>query len=392
MTLIRLAAVWMASLLLWGVLSLWIEGRWAWAILETGVFATAGWRVLAGELPALHLASIPLAAAVLWPLLQLALGTTTYRAATWSAALDWLAFFLVFVLSSDLFAERARKHAFLAAASLFGMMTAMVATIGAYACPGKVACVVDTGFAGGVMGPFVNRNQYCAWVELLLPGALYLAAVDTRWRAFFASAAAVMAGSVVASASRAGSVLMGAEIMAVAVALASRRMTRRRMAAGAAQFAVLAALAISLAGWQQLGNRWRTAGPDDLRQDALRASLRMVRARAWMGTGLGTWSRIYPRYATIDRGVFMNQAHNDWAQWAAEGGLPFVLLLLFFAALLWKAAFRSIYGIGLFVFLTHALVDYPMQQRPALAAWLFCIAGVSCACVRGGAQSHDGLL
>jgi hypothetical protein len=86
---------------------------------------------------------------------------------------------------------------------------------------------------------------------------------------------------------------------------------------------------------------------------------------------------MYPRYTGLDTGVTVNQAHNDWAQWAAEGGLPFLLVMIFFAGLLCKPAFRSIYGMCVAAVLLHALVDYPMQQRPALAAWWFAMAGAA---------------
>ena len=94
---------------------------------------------------------------------------------------------------------------------------------------------------------------------------------------------------------------------------------------------------------------------------------------------------MYPRYAGLDTGVVVNQAHNDWAQWAAEGGLPFLVVMILFAGLLCKPAFRSIYGLGVAAVLLHALVDYPMQQRPALAAWWFAMAGAVCA--RGAAAN-----
>jgi hypothetical protein len=374
----RMTAPFFALLLAWGVLSLGAQERWAWAIFQTGVFAMAAWRVLAWRPLELRAALLPLAAATIWPLLQLAFGTTVYRQATWTAALDWGTFLLVFVLAQELFGSPSNRRWFLQAAVLFGMLMAILATLGRFACPGKILCLFDSGLPGDVMGPFVNRNQYCAWMELLLAPALYLAAVDSRRRALFATGGVVMFGSVVASASRAGTALAFAEIVAVAILLALRRgVTRRRLVLGVAQFAVMAAIWVAVVGWQGAWGRWRNQGVDVLREDALRASFQMIQASPWTGSGLGTWSRIYPRYAGVDRGLFMNQAHNDWAQWAAEGGLPFFFLLFFFAALLWKPAIQSIYGMGMVVFLLHALVDYPMQQRPALAAWFFCMAGVA---------------
>ena len=40
-----------------------------------------------------------------------------------------------------------------------------------------------------------------------------------------------------------------------------------------------------------------------------------------------------------------------------------------------RPAVRSLWGLGLMAVFVHALVDYPMQQRPALAMFFFAIAG-----------------
>jgi O-antigen ligase len=100
-----------------------------------------------------------------------------------------------------------------------------------------------------------------------------------------------------------------------------------------AQFACFAAIAIAVVGWQDLRDRLGAPGTEELRVDAVRASLAMIHDRPWMGSGLGTWTRMYPRYASLDTGQTVNQAHNDWAQWAAEGGLPFLLVMILFAGL-----------------------------------------------------------
>jgi hypothetical protein len=77
---------------------------------------------------------------------------------------------------------------------------------------------------------------------------------------------------------------------------------------------------------------------------------------------------VYPRYAIVDFGVFANQAHSDWLQWMAEGGILFgiVIATLFLWCL--RPAFRSVWGIGVIAVLLHALVDYPFS-RPALGSW-----------------------
>lgn len=338
-----------AALLFWGVLTIWVQERWAWSMFQTGMFALAAWRGFR-----LSPALIPLAAAALWPLLQLALGTTVSPGAAVESALDWFTFLVVFAVGSEVLAAARAREQFLRAAVLFGGALAVVSVAQQYTAHGKVFWLFASGYTEDVLGPFVNRNQYAALMELLLPVALY----RRSW-----PAAAVLFASVAVSSSRAGFALAALEVMVVLAILNRRRMVLLPVAA-----AVLAA------GWLSLHTRF--AAPETLRIEGVRASLQMIADRPWTGFGLGTWPVIYPRYASYDPGVFFNQAHNDWLQWAAEGGVPFALLLVAFTALVWRRAIPSVYGLGTAAFLLHALVDYPMQ-RPALAAWFFAIAAAA---------------
>ena len=83
---------------------------------------------------------------------------------------------------------------------------------------------------------------------------------------------------------------------------------------------------------------------------------------------------MYPAYATFDNGLIANQAHNDWAEWTAEGGVGFVLLLLVVAS--WSAAraLRHPWALGVVSVFLHSLVDYPLRE-PALAAVMFALLG-----------------
>ena len=386
------AAALFAALLFYAVLTLWVPGRWAWSLFQVGVFLLAGWRLRRARSIRPAPAAATLAVAALWPLAQVAAGRSVNRGETWMAALDWATFLVVFLLAADILSGRRERHWFLGAISFGGMIVAAAAVLQDYSSAGKIFWHFPSGYTEGVLGPFVNRNQYAAWVELLLPAALYLAATARR-RALYGVAGAILLGSVIAGASRAGSALAVGEVLAVALALAARQANpRRAMALWTAQFACLAALAIAVVGWQGLRDRLGAADTEVLRMDAVRASLAMIHDRPWMGSGLGTWAQMYPRYAGLDTGLTVNQAHNDWAQWAAEGGVPFLAVMILFAGLLCKPAFRSIYGLGVAAVLLHALVDYPMQQRPGLAAWWFAMAGAAWA--RGAATNgaYDDVL
>ncbi len=89
-----------------------------------------------------------------------------------------------------------------------------------------------------------------------------------------------------------------------------------------------------------------------------------------------TWPETYPGYARFDDGRFVNEAHNDWIQWASEGGLPFLAIMFGIAAWSVKPALRSLWGLEILSVWLHALVDYPMRQRPALAAFFFALVAL----------------
>ena len=121
--------------------------------------------------------------------------------------------------------------------------------------------------------------------------------------------------------------------------------------------------------------------------DLVASSIAMVRDRPLTGFGLGTWPEAYPGFARFDDGTYVNQAHNDWLQWLAEGGLPFLALMLGIAGWSLGPAVRSLWGVGILSVWLHALIDYPMQQRPALAAFFFAMLG-TLAAINGRADGR----
>jgi O-antigen ligase len=139
----------------------------------------------------------------------------------------------------------------------------------------------------------------------------------------------------------------------------------------------LAAVAVltGVVGWEPLWKRLQEPHPYSLRKDLVFSSIAMARDRPLTGFGLGTWPEAYPGYARFDDGTYVNQAHNDWLQWTAEGGLLFLALMLAIAGWSVGPAVRSLYGVGILSVWLHALIDYPMQQRPALAAFFFALLG-----------------
>jgi hypothetical protein len=146
----------------------------------------------------------PLCAAPVWGLLQLAIHRTVYRWGTWNAVLNWATWLALFFLALQLFQRSAARQWFLRFALYFGVGLTLVATVQMFTSGGKIFWLFPSGYTDLVLGPFVYKNQYAAFLEMILPIALWQAFRDRR-RAFanYAMAAAMLA-SVVAATSRAG--------------------------------------------------------------------------------------------------------------------------------------------------------------------------------------------
>jgi O-antigen ligase len=101
-------------------------------------------------------------------------------------------------------------------------------------------------------------------------------------------------------------------------------------------FAYLGCLLIGAIGWAGVGStagRFSLASTDaSSRVGAWRDATRIVRDFPMFGTGVGSFGRAMLVYQTGDREVFYAEAHNDYLQTAAEGGLlvgiPVVICLV----------------------------------------------------------------
>ncbi|MGA2735867.1 MAG: O-antigen ligase family protein [Bryobacteraceae bacterium] len=374
------AAAALAALLSYAILTIWIGQRWAWGLAQCAVFvfvavwAAGQWRNPSPVHGSLWLA--PLVAAPVWGLLQLAAQRTVYRWGTANAVLNWATWLALFFLALQLFQQSAAWHWFLSFAVYFGAALAVLSTLQNFTSEGKIFWLFPSGFTVDVLGPFVNRNEFAAFLEMILPIAMWQALCDRRRAVANYAFAGAMLASIVASASRTGSVLACMEVAAVLLlAWRFRLAPTGTVARGLAVFAVMAVLFIAVAGWQALRQRLWQVDPFAGRRELAAASLAMLHDRPAMGFGLGNWARAYPHYAIFDDGTYVNQAHDDWLQWAVEGGVPFFLILLSLAAMAVPAALNSIWGIGLLSVWLHCLVDYPLQQRPAIGAWFFVLLG-----------------
>jgi O-antigen ligase len=175
-----------------------------------------------------------------------------------------------------------------------------------------------------------------------------------------------MLAAGVASASRAGAILLVAEAIVIFA------IGRRRRAIG--KFVIAAALFIAITGAGALLGRLADSDPLAYRREIARSTVGMIAAHPWRGFGVGTFAQVYPAYATFDAGAAVEHAHNDWLEWAAGGGVPYAAVWAVLALALSAPAVRSVWGLGIMAAFLHAMVDYPFA-RFGLTAWTFALIG-----------------
>ena len=369
-----LATAVLIALLFVSIVFFWVD--WAAGFVQAGICLVAIAYLIIGERCRLA-ASAPVLLIVLtlacWGFVQLTTGSTVNRYQTWLAALNWVAG-IAGLLMVALTCVRAKlRRAVLLAMMGFALTIAVLCILQAATRSTKIFWIFQ-GEYEDALGPFANRDHFSAFLELLLPVAVYQAARSGK--VYYAGAAAGMLGAIVASGSRAGVLIgFGETALTFFLAVRSRRVPRRQVWLTAGATALLAALVIFVAGPQVFLTRIRDRNLLYARVTMMRSGAAMLADRPWTGFGLGTFENVYPAYAITDFGPTVNHAHNDWIEWGSEAGLPFVALLLCGAAWAVYQAIRSIWGLGVLAIFVHAIIDFPLH-KPPLLLWTLVMIGL----------------
>ena len=167
-------------------------------------------------------------------------------------------------------------------------------------------------------GPFVNRNHFATWILMAFP----LAAGHVAAR-IAAHRPRTRVGSEVAAWLRAlGSTDLWAAV-ACGVWIARRRFGRLAWLCGLAGLGLLGVVIMAYANFEPVLLRIEETidSGAGARPAIWRESARIARDFWLVGTGLGGFQTAMLVYQQMDRAWFINQAHNQYLQWLAEGGL-----------------------------------------------------------------------
>ena len=263
--------------------------------------------------------------------------------------------------------------------------------------------IVDTP-SNAHFGPYVNPNHYAGLMEMLIPVAvLYIAG---RYRRSSVAAlpllvviATVAVAALLLSGSRGGLLTLVDEtaIMVALLGWGARTAEKRRLAKAVAATILAAMLLFS---WVDSGraskhlalifNIESPGGSEISRENLALDSLRMWRDHRILGVGLGNFETAYPAYQSLPTDLWIDYAHDDYLEAAAETGLVGTVLILSALALFFRLAFRDLRhrlrseggwirlgaAIGCCGLLVHSFFDFNLHI-PANAAWFATLAGLA---------------
>ena len=291
----------------------------------------------------------------------------------WSGVLFWFAAAILTLVSASLFTGGRLAARFRFWFIVFGTAVCVLDLLQQASQTNKYYWLIQSRYQL-ISGPFSYWNNFAQFVELLLPVTLWRGLAGRRIGVPYLLCAALQIGSVAASGSRAGTVLVGIELVAV-IGLAFRRDRNKALLIGAALTIALSLVFVYAAGFETLIYKLQQNDQLAVRRNIDRSSLAMIHVHPFTGWGLDTYVPVYRMFARYDDGTYVNRAHNDWLQWAAEGGVFFsaAMALVFLWSI--RPAIRSGWGVGAIAVCLHALVDYPFA-RFGVCAWYFCLIGM----------------
>jgi O-antigen ligase len=217
----------------------------------------------------------------------------------------------------------------------FGFGLAIFAIIQKATWNGKLYWLRELTLQGaGPFGPFVSRNNYAGFINMLIPLSLGLAFTrkSREKQILFGFFGLIMAVSLFISLSRGGIISFFAGIIIFALFISwDRFRAKKRLALVAFIFALF--IYLLYLGIDPIIDRFYKT--DLAREDRFAvwsATFNAFKDFYFTGSGLGTFINIFPFYTpqNIDINVIFDHAHSDYLEFILEAGIIGTILLILF--------------------------------------------------------------
>lgn len=307
-----------------------------------------------------------------------------------TSAMRLLAYGGIFWIACQTGRDPRNATLYFAAVTAIGLVYALYGLAAEWLGGGQILWFEKWAYEDALTSTFVNRNNFATFAGLTMVAALTLALRGGAARHLSIAVLLVVGLAVLMTRSRGGLMATGAGLVAVIWAF----YYRRRQVPGAPVLlgglaVAVAVLLVAAGGGTFERNVAEDGAPLGGRPWLIRRTLAAIADAPLTGQGAGAFESYFQMYKNAEfGGVYaIGKAHNSYLEFAADAGLPALLVLLAVIGFIAFACFAGIRtrrqdagfpaaGLAATVLVgLHALVDFSLQI-PAVAALYALILGV----------------